>query len=45
MECIPGVRHDILSHFVDGLNYGLSVGKPKHDGLLKKENTKGVILK
>ena len=23
------LRHDILSHFFDDLNYGLSVGKPK----------------
>ena len=23
------LRHDILSHFVDGLSHGLSVGKPK----------------
>ena len=32
------LRSDILSHFMDDLNYGLSVGKPK-------KNTKGVILK
>ena len=39
------VLHDILSHFFDGLNSGLSVEKPKHNGLLRKKNTKGVILK
>ena len=39
------LRHDILSHFFDGLNYGVSVGKPKNNGLLRKRNTKGVILK
>ena len=36
---------DVLSHFFDGLNYGLSAGKPKNNGLLRKKNTKGVILK
>ena len=39
------LRHDILSHFFDGLSHGLSVGKPKTNGLLMKEKTKGVILK
>ena len=39
------LRHDILSHFFDGLNYGLSVAKPKNNGLLRKKNTTGVILK
>ena len=39
------LRHDILSHFFDGLNCGLSAGKPKNNGLLRKENTKGLILK
>ena len=39
------VPHDILSNFFDGLNYGLSVGKPKNNSLLWKKNTKGVILK
>ena len=33
-------RHDILSHFFDGLKYGLSAGKPKSNGLLRKKNTK-----
>ena len=36
-------RHDIFNHFFDGLNYG--VGKLKNNGLLRKKNTKGVILK
>ena len=39
------MSHDILSHFFDGLNYGLSVGKPKNNDFLGKKNTKGVILK
>ena len=39
------LRHDILCHFFDGLNYGLSAGKPKNGGLLRKKNNKGVILK
>ena len=39
------VTNDILSHFFDGLNCGSSVWKPKHNGLLRKKNTKGLILK
>ena len=35
------LRHNLLSHFFDGLNYGLSVAKPKNNGLLRKKNTKG----
>ena len=35
----------ILSHFFNGLNYRLSVGKPKTNGLLRKKTIKGVILK
>ena len=42
---LKGLRHDILSHFFDGLSHCLSVGKPKTDGLLVKEKTKGVILR
>ena len=38
------LSHDILKHF-DDLNYGYSVGKPKSNGLLRKKNTKGMILK
>ena len=37
--------HDIWSHFLDGLNYGLSVGKGKKKNWLRKKNTKWVILK
>ena len=33
-----------MSHFFDGLNYSLSVAKVKNNGLLRKKNTKGVIL-
>ena len=33
-----------MSHFFDGLNYGLSAAKPKSNGLLLKKNTKEVIL-
>ena len=39
------LRHDILSLFFDGLNYCYSVGKPKNSGLLKKKNSRWVILK
>ena len=39
------VHHDILSHFFDSLNCGKSAGKPKNNGLLRKKNTKGLILK
>ena len=38
-------RHDILSRFFDGLNYGASVRKPKNNGFQRKKNTKRVILK
>ena len=34
-----------MSHFFDGLNYGVSVGKPENNGLLQKKNTKRLILK
>ena len=37
--------HDILSHFYESLNYGLSIAKPKTNGLLRKKNTKELILK
>ena len=39
------LHHDILSHFFNHLSQGLSVGKPKTNGLLMKGKTKGVILK
>ena len=39
------LRHGILSQFFDGLNCGLSAGKPKNNGLLRKKKTKGSILK
>ena len=39
------LRYDILSHFFDGLNCGSSVRKPRNNCLLRKENTKGLILK
>ena len=45
MGLLKELRHDILSHFFDGLNYGLSAGKPKNNGLLKRKHTKGLILK
>ena len=38
------LRDNILSHFCDGLNIGFSVGKPKNNDLLRKKNTKRVIL-
>ena len=34
------LRHVILSHFFDGLNYALNVEKPKNNSLLRKKNTK-----
>ena len=37
--------HNILSHFFDGLNCSLSAGKPNNNGLLRKKNTKGLMLK
>ena len=33
-----------MSLFFDGLNYGLSVAKPKNNGLLTKKNTERAIL-
>ena len=33
-----------LRHFFEGRNCGLSVAKPKNYGLLRKKNTKGLIL-
>ena len=33
------------SFFLDGLNCGSSVGKPKNYGLLRKKNSKGLIVK
>ena len=33
-----------MSHFFDGLNYGLSAVKLKNYDLLRKKNTKRVIL-
>ena len=38
------LRHNILSHFFDSINYGSSVAKPKNNGLLRTKNTKGAIL-
>ena len=38
-------RHANLSYFLDGLNCGSSVRKPKNNGLLRKKNIKGLILK
>ena len=38
------LRHDILSHFFHSLNCGLSAGKPKSNGLLRKKKTKGFVL-
>ena len=45
--CFPLKKQhrDILSHFFERLNCGLSVAKPKNNGLLSKEDTKGMILK
>ena len=38
------LRHDILSPFFKSLNNSLSVGKPKYNGLLRKKNSKGMIV-
>ena len=40
MHWLKELCHDILSHFFKGL-----VGEPKNNGLLRKKNTKGLILK
>ena len=45
MALLNELRHDILSHFFDGPSYGLSVGKANNNGLPRKKNTKGLILK
>ena len=41
---VKELRHDILSHSFDGLNYSSSATKPKNNSLLMKKNTKGLIL-
>ena len=43
VNVLKELLHDMLSHFFDGLNYSLSVGKLKNNGLLRKKNTKGMI--
>ena len=43
--CACYIRHDILSHFFDGLNCGSNVRKPVNNNLPNTKNTKGVILK
>ena len=44
-QYLKELRHDILSRWLDGLNYSSSVGKPKNNSLLRTKNTKGGILK
>ena len=44
-KSLKELRLYILGHFIYTLIYGLSFEKPKNDGLLRKENTKGLILK
>ena len=39
-DTLKDLRRDIVSHFFDGLNYGLSVRKPKNNGLLRKKKAK-----
>ena len=41
IQFLKELRHHIPSHFFDGLNCSLSVGKPKNNSLLRKKNTKG----
>ena len=38
-KMLKELRRDILSHFFDGLNYGLSVVKTKNNGILRKKKT------
>ena len=40
-----GATSRYFESFLRHLNYGLSVWKPKNNGLLRKKNTKGLILK
>ena len=35
------LHHNLLSHYFDFLNYGLSVEKPKNNGSLRKKTPKG----
>ena len=37
--------YDVLSHFFDGLNCGLSAGKPKNNGLLRRKKNQRVDSK
>ena len=45
LTMLKELRHDILSRFFDFLNCGSSVGKMKNNGVLRKKNTKGLVLK
>ena len=38
------LHHNILSHCFDGINNSKSVAKPENNGLLRKKNTKRMIL-
>ena len=40
VEVLKELRHDILSHFFDSLNYDKSARKPKNNGLLKLRRKK-----
>ena len=42
---VKGAMSQYLSHFFDGPNYGLNVGKLKTNAFLRKKNTKGLIVK
>ena len=45
LHLLKELCHDILSRFINGLNHHPNVGKPKSNSLLRKKNSKGVILK
>ena len=44
ISIIKGAMSRYFEPFLGRPNYGLSVGKHKNNGLLRKKNTKGVIL-
>ena len=45
MKTLQELRHDILSNFFVSLNCSSGVEKPENNGLLRKKNTEGLILK
>ena len=45
VNSLKGATSRFFGLFLRWLNYGLSVGKPKNNDLVRKKNTKGMILK